>query len=213
MMMMKRKKDNGGFSLVELIIIIAIMAVLAGAIAPLVIRYIEKSRKSNIEDTAKKIYDSVNVAISDYFAGESDKSGDMSTFYDGDNKGVEAYHDYGTAGNPVCGRLTSETLYKAANGNMSWSDTNCLGKLACDIFGSSIKWANVNPGQGGMALSQAMGSGSYGKEPFVCSIIYNKEGVVRVELSKGKYMTVYKDGVFTTVTADDNAGQSYSHVN
>ena len=39
-----KKLNNKGFSLVELIIVIAIMAVLAGALAPALITYIEKSR-------------------------------------------------------------------------------------------------------------------------------------------------------------------------
>ncbi len=38
--------DNKGFSLVELIIVIAVMAVLMGVIAPTLISYIEKSRES-----------------------------------------------------------------------------------------------------------------------------------------------------------------------
>jgi type IV pilus assembly protein PilA len=42
---MKTKK-NAGFSLVELIVVIAIMAVLVGVLAPAYLKYVEKSRKS-----------------------------------------------------------------------------------------------------------------------------------------------------------------------
>ncbi len=39
-----KKANNQGFSLVELIIVIAIMAVLVGVLAPQFIRYVERSR-------------------------------------------------------------------------------------------------------------------------------------------------------------------------
>ena len=42
----KKKADNKGFSLVELIIVIAIMAILVGIVGTQVIPYIEKSRKA-----------------------------------------------------------------------------------------------------------------------------------------------------------------------
>ena len=57
------KKNNKGFSLVELIIVIAIMAILAGAIAPALIRYIDKSRKSNDVTAAKTIKTAVETAM------------------------------------------------------------------------------------------------------------------------------------------------------
>jgi prepilin-type N-terminal cleavage/methylation domain len=46
---------NKGFSLVELIIVIAIMAILAAAIAPAVIRYIDKSRHATDVESADEI--------------------------------------------------------------------------------------------------------------------------------------------------------------
>jgi len=59
----KRKKNgNKGFSLVELIIVIAIMSILAAAIAPAIIRYIEKSRKAVDIETAQTIFEAANLA-------------------------------------------------------------------------------------------------------------------------------------------------------
>ena len=58
-------KNNKGFSLVELIIVIAIMAILAAAVAPALLRYIVKARKADDIAAASTIADAVNAAISD----------------------------------------------------------------------------------------------------------------------------------------------------
>jgi len=54
---------NKGFSLVELIIVIAIMAILAAAIAPALIRYIDKSRKADDLTAGGTINSAVSAAL------------------------------------------------------------------------------------------------------------------------------------------------------
>lgn len=66
---MKRSRhaicDSKGFSLVELIIVVAIMAILAGALAPALIKYIEKSRRAKDIKNAKAIEDVLVYAFSE----------------------------------------------------------------------------------------------------------------------------------------------------
>ena len=57
------KRNNKGFSLVELIIVIAIMAILAAAIAPALIRYIDKSRKADDLTAGGTINSAVSAAL------------------------------------------------------------------------------------------------------------------------------------------------------
>ena len=60
-----KKTNNKGFSLVELIIVIAIMAILVGVLAPQYIKYVEKSRKSADLDIADGVYSAVQTALTD----------------------------------------------------------------------------------------------------------------------------------------------------
>lgn len=63
--MKKKLSNNKGFSLVELIIVIAIMAVLIGVLAPQYLKYVEKSKVSADLDTIDGIVKATETAISD----------------------------------------------------------------------------------------------------------------------------------------------------
>ena len=71
------KKNNKGFSLVELIVVIAIMAVLVGVLAPQFIKYVEKSRIS----TDIQNVDQIKTALETYFI-ENDITGEKKLFSD-----------------------------------------------------------------------------------------------------------------------------------
>ena len=70
---MEKKMNNKGFSLVELIVVIAIMAVLVGVLAPQFIKYVEKSRESTDIQNA----DSVRTVVESYYADKDGVSGNV----------------------------------------------------------------------------------------------------------------------------------------
>ena len=61
-----KKMNNKGFSLIELIIVIAIMAILVAIIAPNLTKYLGKSKKKTDAKNADEIAQQLQTAITDY---------------------------------------------------------------------------------------------------------------------------------------------------
>ncbi|MBD5519727.1 MAG: type II secretion system protein [Lachnospiraceae bacterium] len=62
---MKKEMNNKGFSLVELIIVIAIMVILIAVLAPQYLRYVEKSRVSSDQNTVVEYINAMQTVASD----------------------------------------------------------------------------------------------------------------------------------------------------
>lgn len=74
----EKKMNNKGFSLVELIIVIAIMAVLIAVLAPQYMRFIERGRVASDRDNIKAIQGALEVYYTDP-TGTALASGDKVT--------------------------------------------------------------------------------------------------------------------------------------
>jgi type IV pilus assembly protein PilA len=60
------KKNNKGFSLVELIVVVLIMGIIAVALAPQVMKWVGTARENSDKNTAKDIKSAVNIAVADF---------------------------------------------------------------------------------------------------------------------------------------------------
>ena len=81
-----RKKDNKGFSLVELIIVIAIMAILVGIVGTQVIPYINKSKLEKDRQIVSS-YSTAAVSAYSMVAGQLKTTGNLTFLVYGTNTG------------------------------------------------------------------------------------------------------------------------------
>jgi len=78
------KKNNKGFSLVELIVVVAIMAVLVGVLAPAYLKYVDKSRVQKDVSAVGEVVQSIKIAAANEdVAEEITTTGVTVTFTNG----------------------------------------------------------------------------------------------------------------------------------
>ena len=119
----QKKMGNKGFSLVELIVVIAIMAVLVGVLAPQFLRYVEKSRQDGDITSIQQVMTAINTGVSDGVV-----KGDITITINGDSLTVG-----GTVGNALTDSGLSDSMKLKSSG---WPST----KTTITYHADTSKW-------------------------------------------------------------------------
>jgi type IV pilus assembly protein PilA len=155
----ERKLNNNGFSLVELIIVIAIMAVLVGVLSPQFIKYVEQSRRATDIQNAQSIQTAILADIADGAIKESktkvefvgfttDTNGKFTLDSNGNYQGIGA---------------TTITTVPTVQGNLTISGNALKGKNFYVTYDVSKGTCSVYPDKDGtydLTVSEDIADGS-----------------------------------------------------
>ena len=116
---MGKRTDNNGFSLVELIIVIAIMAVLVGLMAPQYLKYVDNSKVAADVANCEELCRAFNVAYANGVISAGTYTGakkSTMTYAVGIDKWPDIKYKHGSDWNIVVNDVGIATVYIKNNG-------------------------------------------------------------------------------------------------
>lgn len=198
-----KKLDNKGFSLVELIVVIAIMAILVGIISPSLMSILEKAKQAKVEKEAGAFLDAANVAYIEVLSRGEQPGGDVikhitvknSPFYKGGTK------------------YANLTNWTVINGTVAGASNAPLAVEIFDILGISYgsgwktKGSSVPISSSEPKLNQA---GSMTEEA-IFQYFYTGDGNIIIEYSRcGFFVRLDNTGVLESVKIKNASEQHFT---
>lgn len=125
-----KKMNNKGFSLVELIIVIAIMAILIVVLAPQYLKYVEKSRNSTDLQSATEFKDACEIWAADPDAGATSST---TAFKKGDTFAIKV------TSTGIDGTIPAPVKSALDNAGVSTTKFKCVSKTNWNEFTMTLK--------------------------------------------------------------------------
>lgn len=184
---MRRKLDNKGVTLIELIVVIAIMVALVGIVSPMMYQYVDKAKQVRTEKEASEFLRAAQVAYVDVYTQGKEPGNDAikhkaktnSPFY---RNGVK----YGNLTNWT---VHNGTVSGASNGPFADSFFSFLGIKA------GADWKN---GSKSIPISESqpkLNPAGSTTDECIFQIFYTADGDVIVEYSRSGYFVRMENGM------------------
>jgi len=133
------KKNKKGFSLVELIVVIAIMAVLVGVLAPTLLTNIEKSRESKDIQVLDSVASAVQMALADEKAEAKKPAGKvtLSSVLDAQNPDAFQAAVKENLGGKSSSDIKLSSASATASGNDIYISVDGTGTVTVEVLASA----------------------------------------------------------------------------
>ncbi len=198
MIIMHSNKNKKGFTLVELVVVVAIIGILASLLIPSMMSYVRKAKEKELIGDTKSIVD-ISAASLGYAYSSLDYGTAMVKSYNG-NK---------------CGVITSYDLYMAQNNNQTGMNVVDFSVAKDIVDGITPNGHNFDFSHYSGSKYDVLGSNlsAYRSRNPDCPgfmLIFNQDGgIARVEYSLGNYICVY-DGEYKVYREGETGANFYT---
>ena len=137
---MQKLKKRGGFTLVELIVVLVILAILAALLIPALTGYIDKSKRDQVVAETRKLHEAVQTVASEAYGSADWQSGSIFTIASQsarnvtDSKDTQTYDNLKDRYNEIVKLAEVPSLTDGTGDFAAFTDTK--GSVFCVLYNS-----------------------------------------------------------------------------